>query len=290
MTAGTAVTPDFPRTRLSSTPDSEAPGSAGFAVRLEGASLVELIQMECMRGMRRIIRVTSQGRVGYLFFDQGQVMHATAAGRIGESAAMWLLSWKNGTFETADQPWPLRTTIHCNWQKLVLTAAQREDEASRDSRPESGEMPVGAKLTAVPDVSERFSGAHANQPANETGAAVPGSDAPGSDSTEETHEVASPDDREQQPTDPEVLRAVRLDADGNVLSHVGAVGEFADISAYAVRLSALIGEALGLEGFQGIECVSEEKSFLAFWDDDTIVALEAKAGADIDQYRKRAGL
>lgn len=90
--------------------------------------------------------------------------------------------------------------------------------------------------------------------------------------------------------DPEVERAVRMDAEGNVLSHVGAVGEFADISAYAVRLSVLIGEALGLEGFQGIECTSEEHSFMAFWDDDTIVALEAKAGADIDQYRKRAGL
>ncbi|HSC86871.1 MAG TPA: DUF4388 domain-containing protein [Polyangiaceae bacterium] len=258
---------DFPRTSF---PESEPPTSTGFAARLEGASLAELIQIECLRGVRRIIRVTSEGRIGYLFFDQGQVVHATAAGRVGDSAAMWLLSWKNGTFEATEQPWPLRTTIQSSWQNLLLTAAHREDEEARESLPDSSEVIAAAKV-GVSDASGEFTRASA---------------APAS----ETHAPEEMPVTEANSTDPEVLRAVRMDAEGNVLSHVGVVGEFADISAYAVRLSVLIGEALGLEGFQGIECTSDEHSFLAFWDDDTIVALEAKAGADIDQYRKRAGL
>ena len=266
MTTRSAVTKDFPRTRIPSTPDSEPPTSAGFAARLDGAGLAELVQMECMRGGRRIVRVTSEGRTGYLFFDKGQVVHATAAGRVGENAALWVLSWKNGTFEAAVQPWPLRLTIHSSWQSLILTAAQREDEAARSLRNESSEVVSLAT--------------HGLEPANELEMITP----------EETPAVDIPDEVEQSTSDPEVVRAVRLDTEGNVLSHVGTVGDFADVSAYAVRLSGLIGEALGLEGFQGIECASEEHSFLAFLDDDTIVALEAKAGADIDQYRKRAGL
>lgn len=265
MTARSAVTTDFPRTRIPSTPDSEPPTSAGFAARLDGAGLAELVQMECMRGGRRIVRVTSEGRTGYLFFDKGQVVHATAAGRVGESAALWVLSWKTGTFEAAVQPWPLRLTIHSSWQSLILTAAQREDEAARGPRSESSEVVSLAS--------------HGLEPANEFEMIAP----------EETPAVDTPE-TEHSTSDPEVVRAVRLDTEGNVLSHVGTVGDFADIAAYAVRLSGLIGDALGLEGFQGIECVSEDHSFLAFLDEETIVALEAKAGADIDQYRKRAGL
>jgi hypothetical protein len=88
-----------------------------------------------------------------------------------------------------------------------------------------------------------------------------------------------------------VLRAIRLDREGNVLSHVGpALGDFADAASYTLRLCTLIGESLGLQDFVGIECGSSEKNFLAFWDKETVVALEAQAHADIETYKKRAGL
>src|SRR5688572_26723600 len=86
-----------------------APG--GFAVRLDGASLADLIQMECMRGTRRVIRVSSHQGTGYLFFDRGQLLHATTGAQSGDAAALSILGWSNGTYEASEQPWPVRTTI-----------------------------------------------------------------------------------------------------------------------------------------------------------------------------------
>ena len=275
MSFGIAVKPDIPRPAPRS---SAPPASAGFAARLDGATLADLIQMECMRGTRHVIRVTSENRFGYLFFDRGQVVHAATGERVGESAALWMLGWKNGTFESTDQPWPLRTSIQTSWQSLVMRAAQHEDESIRDSQPDSSEViSTAAFLGHDEEVTVVASGWGEGAGANDTVREIAVKEEPVPSATaSEEHEG--------------VLRAVRLDAEGNMLSHIGAVGDFADVSSYAVRLCSLIGEALGLEEFVGIECSSDEKTFLSFWDDDTIVALEARSNADVDAYRKRAGI
>jgi hypothetical protein len=273
MAAGIAVKPDVPR------PARSVPAgtpSGGFAARLDGASLADLVQIECMRGVKRVIRVTSEARYGFLYFDQGQVVHAATAGRVGESAALFILGWKTGTFEACEQVWPVRHTIHTTCQALVLRAAQQEDEAKRDAEREepegtseaSGISPVPARVREM-------------APANEV--AEPRLPEPEEQVVAESSQVPK--------SKAGVLRAVRLDRDGNVLSHVGpALGDFADVASYTLRLCSLIGESLGLENFMGLECTSAEKSFLAFWDKETVVALEAQAQADIESYKKRAGL
>lgn len=273
MAVGIAVKSEIPRP---SRPTADSNASRGFAARLDGASLADLVQIECMRGVKRVIRVTSEGRFGYLYFDQGQVVHATTAGRFGESAALAILSWKTGTFEACEQAWPVRGTIHTTCQSLVLRAAQREDEAHRASLDAPAGTTESSGISPVPPDVRQVA------PANEVaGAATP----------EPEEQTVTTNDPEVVRAKGGVLRAVRLDADGNVLSHVGpALGDFADAASYTLRLCSLIGESLGLEDFVGIECGSTEKNFLAFWDKETIVALEAPSGADIESYKKRAGL
>lgn len=116
-------------------PASKSPASAapmagtGFAARLQDASLWDLIQFECMRRSRRIVRVTSRGLLGYVFFRDGDVVHATTGRQTGEAALGEMLGWQDGVFETWTGSWPDRETITTPWQRVLLEVAQAKDES-----------------------------------------------------------------------------------------------------------------------------------------------------------------
>lgn len=103
--------------------------AGGFAARLQDASLWDLIQFECMRRSRRIVRVSSRGLLGYVFFRDGDVVHATTGRQNGEAALGEMLSWPDGVFETWTGSWPDRETINSPWQRVLLEVAQAKDEA-----------------------------------------------------------------------------------------------------------------------------------------------------------------
>jgi hypothetical protein len=114
--------PDAPRTQ------TPVQGS-GFSARLQDASLWDLIQFECMRRSRRIVRVSSRGLLGYVFFRDGDVVHATTGRQNGEAALGEMLNWQDGVFETWTGTWPDRETINTPWQQVLLEVAQAKDEA-----------------------------------------------------------------------------------------------------------------------------------------------------------------
>lgn len=113
--------PEAPRTQ------SPVQGS-GFAARLQDASLWDLIQFECMRRSRRIVRVSSRGLLGYVFFRDGDVVHATTGHQNGEAALGEMLNWQDGVFETWTGTWPDRETINTPFQQVLLEVAQAKDE------------------------------------------------------------------------------------------------------------------------------------------------------------------
>lgn len=270
--------------------DSVETSSRGFVARLQGASLGDLIQMECLRGARQVICVSSGTRTGYLFFDQGQVIHASSGEHFGEGAVFQMMSWTDGSFVSVDRPWPLRPTIQTGWQMLLIEAMRRDDEAKRESVPDSGEALSGAPARG------RTGGAPGERPHPPIrGAAVrPATEVPGalqrersSSSLKKTEEGLAASDNDA--TRYGLLRAVRIDEEGQTVSALGEVGDLADVSSYVVRLARLIGTSLQLDAFVGLECKAHDRTMLVFPDGDTVVALEAEASSNIDGYRKRAG-
>lgn len=266
-----------------SPPADARASSAGFAARLEGASLADLIQMECLRGTRRVIRVSSNQGIGYLFFDRGQLLHATTGTLMGDVAALAILGWSGGTYEASEQPWPVRTTVESGWQNLLLLSAQHADESAREGVPDSSEVvstpkPREVKPTRVASIIE----------AAPTKGPAPSKIAQEREASVASSETGGPTGPTSQRTG--IIRAVRIDDSGNVVSNIGTLGEFADVSSYAVHMCRLIGDSLGLEGFLGVECAARERTFLAFVDQETIVAIETEPGANIDKYRRKAGL
>ena len=50
-----------------------APSSAvGFRAHISGASLWDLVQMECLSRSRQVIRISGEGGIGYLYFMEGR--------------------------------------------------------------------------------------------------------------------------------------------------------------------------------------------------------------------------
>src|SRR5687768_1713843 len=103
----------------------------GFSASLSGACLPDLVQMACLSRTDGAFRVISDGRIGYLFFRQGQVVHAVIDDLTGLRAALELLKWNTGTFEPSNMSWPNQATIEMGWQHLLLQAARESDESGR---------------------------------------------------------------------------------------------------------------------------------------------------------------
>jgi hypothetical protein len=121
--------PPPPAAHRPETPRTQTPvQGSGFAARLQDASLWDLIQFECMRRSRRIVRVSSRGLLGYVFFRDGDVVHATTGRQNGEEALGEMLNWQDGVFETWTGTWPDRETINTPWQRVLLEVAQAKDE------------------------------------------------------------------------------------------------------------------------------------------------------------------
>jgi hypothetical protein len=107
----------------------------GFRATLENAGLWDLVQMTCAGRARCAACIRSGMRTGHLYFAEGQIVHATVGDAEGERAALDILSWEQGTWESCDMPWPARPSITTPWQGLLLRAAQLQDEARHGGPP-----------------------------------------------------------------------------------------------------------------------------------------------------------
>ncbi|MFZ5893301.1 MAG: DUF4388 domain-containing protein [Myxococcota bacterium] len=231
-----ANSPDRTSTKLEAVThgeqDQEMP--QGFWASLKGASLSDLVQLQCLSGTDCVARVSSGDEVGYLYFRDGRVVHAMSPSHVGEPAAFEILGWNTGTFELCNAGWPENESIHDTFQALLIRAAQARDESGRHAlarfaraRTQSGEQVrverrVAIERGAAPPDAKRMP----SVPAPVTGMS-------------KVHAVHA---------------AVRVDANGQVVTSRGVGGEIlGDAASLATRLARLTGEALGLDGLVSIE-------------------------------------
>jgi hypothetical protein len=248
-------------------PIPDAPQSGGFRARLEGLSLFDLVQLECLSRSRRVVRVASGGRVGYLYFSNGEIVHAGTRNLVGERAALEIMGWNDGVFEVCNVAWPERTTIAARWQQILLAAAKARDDAS-------------GKLVRLPP----------RQLPSSPMSALSEEEAPAAVQTRPPP-AQEPPAKTAGPQPSSVQQAVRIDGDGQILSIVGEDGEFGGLVAYAARLAGLIGEALCLDDFQALDVgLSGSRCVMYVEDQGTIVAVRAKNDVDLTSVVRRAGL
>lgn len=248
---------------------------SGFRANLHGASLADLVQMECLSGHERVIRVSSGTDVGYLFFRGGQIVHAVSRRGIGETAALEILRWNDGTFEPCSAGWPDRDSIGSNWQNLLILSAQHRDEANR--RDDAS----GHNLVAFPGTRSTLP-----RPMSPPPPPVLGAPAPVSSRLE-----GSVSGEASAPMLAQVRAAVRIDQGGNVVSSKGDASELSQIASYAARLAELVGDGLGMQGLVSVEVTQQRSRTLIYKEKSgNTFALTAAPDADLTQVRERLGL
>jgi predicted regulator of Ras-like GTPase activity (Roadblock/LC7/MglB family) len=254
--------------------NTTAVSEEGFSANLKGASLSDLVQMECFGNSTLAVRVVSGDDEGYLYFHAGQIVHAMSSSAVGEAAALEILAWNRGSFEPCSAGWPSEFTIAKPWQALLMAAATAHDEARRKVVDFPRERTQGAIMSQKPPKPfPNFS----QPPTNRS----PGAPPP----------VSTPPQMEATPSTRGIERAVRLEANGRVISARGDADELAAMTAYALRVSALVGDELGMGELRAIETVTNGTRRVFYADvDGKLVGVEARADTDLGLLREKLGL
>src|ERR1700730_14923967 len=107
-----------------------------FEGSLRDLQFTDIIQLKCMSGATSVVEFTGpNGEKARVFFENGQVRHATAPGRQGLAAFNEIVRWKGGKIsEVTDAP-PDTRTIDLDWQVLLMEATRKLDESAAVRKP-----------------------------------------------------------------------------------------------------------------------------------------------------------
>lgn len=247
--------------------------TVGFRAQISGASLWDLVQMECLSRSRQVFRVSGEGGVGYLYFAEGRVVHAATVKLIGEVAALEILGWTNGLFQPCERAWPAAFTIETSCEGLILRLAKRRDEAASNLVPFPG--------VAAVDDDDQFEELEIEEIHEEGEMRAP-------TKIEQAAPVAAAD---RPDISAEFPVTMRLAPGGGIVTSKGADDEMAGVVAYAHRLGQLAGELLGLDPFVAMECTFSGGRLLLFEEEngDTI-ALRPRTESNLQPLRDKLGL
>src|SRR5256714_1624377 len=131
------------------------PGDAAaekFQGTLRDLQFTDIIQLKCMSGASSVVEFTGpNGEKARVYFESGQVRHATAPGRQGMEAFNEIVRWKGGTVsEVSDAP-AIATTIDMDWQRLLMEAVRGVDEMSAAPPKKARKKKGNSKILAVDD-------------------------------------------------------------------------------------------------------------------------------------------
>lgn len=270
-----------------------APASTpGFAVRLPCAQLGDLIQINCLNRVRGAFRVSSSQGEGQLFFEAGQLVHATSGDQVGLDAVVVMLGWRSGSIEPHDFAGSVPCSIGMGADSLLLHAAQVIDERARDA---SSQRALTSDATTkvvrrVPYPDKR--------PAPEV-AVRPEATASGMVSEAMPPEAAPAERRSEHsgialkspfgPAGLARLEITRVASNGKIeRQKSGASTELADTAFFCQRLATLVGEGLGLGPCRALACDNAEEGIVVF-QGRSIVGARGKL-ADLEFVLAKVGL
>jgi predicted regulator of Ras-like GTPase activity (Roadblock/LC7/MglB family) len=111
---------------------------------LREMSLPTLVQYACTDGQRACLTVRRGSESAYLYFLEGNLVHAVLDDEIGEEVLYRILKWEDGTFRLAPSAEIPQPSIATPWSVLLVNGLQRADEETWDEdevHAEESEMP-----------------------------------------------------------------------------------------------------------------------------------------------------
>lgn len=131
---------------------SGEPDSEKFQGTLSDLHLADIIQLKCMSGSSATLQFTGpQGEKARVYFESGQVRHATAPGKEGVAAFNEIVNWKGGQIsEVSGAAQPPRT-IDLDWQVLLMEAVRTLDETRDMNSAAPQSTSAGQKVLVIDD-------------------------------------------------------------------------------------------------------------------------------------------
>lgn len=126
----------------------------GINGNLKDISVADLIQIHCIEQRPARLRIEQQDQAAEIYFDAGQVIHATLGQIKGEEAVYESLTWTEGLFEVDENVELPKKTINRMWSGLLLEGAKRFDEKelirkSNEQNHLSEEITMGEKFEDI---------------------------------------------------------------------------------------------------------------------------------------------
>ena len=131
-----------------------AAGEEKFHGTLSDLHMADIIQLKCMSGASATLEFTSpRGDKARVFFERGQVRHATAPGKEGLAAFNEIVTWKGGTITEVHEDGPTPRTINQDWQMALMNAVRESDErqAAASKRPFQPKKSSTRKVLVIDD-------------------------------------------------------------------------------------------------------------------------------------------
>ena len=131
---------------------SGEPDSEKFQGTLSDLHLADIIQLKCMSGSSAVLQFTGpQGEKARVYFENGQVRHATAPGKEGVAAFNEIVNWKGGQISEVSGAAQSARTIDLDWQILLMEAVRKIDEARDTGSVPSQTTSGGQKILVIDD-------------------------------------------------------------------------------------------------------------------------------------------
>jgi pSer/pThr/pTyr-binding forkhead associated (FHA) protein len=128
-------------------PDPGSSISSDFSSRTD-MGLAEVLQLCCLGRRSGQITFHSGESQGFVFIQQGRVLHAACGYIEGEEAIYNMLGWPGGSFTLNEDTLPHKKTVTLTWEQLLFEGARRADEGIST-------QPSSPVITAEPVVSTR---------------------------------------------------------------------------------------------------------------------------------------
>lgn len=100
---------------------------------LQDMAVADLIQHNCQDQKPASLVIKHNHKTANLFFNKGNIQHATLGNLQGEEVVYEVLSWQEGSFILEMGREPPAVTINRSWSGLLLKGAQRLDEVQHQS-------------------------------------------------------------------------------------------------------------------------------------------------------------
>ena len=111
-----------------------APGTEAEGERFQGTlsdlHIADIIQLKCISGSTSMLEFTGpKGEKARVYFQNGQVRHASTPGKVGLAAFNEIVDWKGGVISEVPVPSGTPHTINIEWQVLLMDAVRNMDES-----------------------------------------------------------------------------------------------------------------------------------------------------------------